>query len=73
MCPQQYSTILALLFQTEVFTQWDESERLHTSFDLMHVSDCRGTNSTLKYRIPEGSKKSNAIDYMTQLEPICKF
>ena len=38
MCPQQYSTILALLFQTEVFAQQDESERLHTSFDLMHVS-----------------------------------
>ena len=38
MCPQQYSTILALLFQTEVFAQQDESERLYTSFDLMHVS-----------------------------------
>ena len=32
-----------------------------------------GTNSTLKYRIPDGSKKGNAIDYMTQLVPICKF
>ena len=39
MCPQQYSTILALLFQTEVFAQRDESERLHTSFDLMHVNE----------------------------------
>ena len=39
MCPQQYSTILALLFQTEVFAQRDESERLHTSFDLMHVKE----------------------------------
>ena len=73
MCPQQYSTILASLFQTEVFAQWDESERLHTSFDLMHVSDCCGTNSTLEYRILDGSKKGNAIDYMTQLVPICKF
>ena len=34
-----YCTILASLFQTEVFAQWDESERLHTSFDLMHVNE----------------------------------
>jgi len=39
MCPQQYSTILASLFQTDLFAQRDESERLHTSFDLMHVNE----------------------------------
>ncbi|MBS4919701.1 MAG: hypothetical protein KHZ89_08740, partial [Lachnospiraceae bacterium] len=56
MCPQQYSTILASLFQTEVFAQWDESERLHTSFDLMHVNEKinSGSVDSVPFLLPSG-------------------
>ena len=56
MCPQQYSTILASLFQTEVFAQWDESERLHTSFDLLHVNEKidSGSVDSVPFLLPPG-------------------